>query len=55
MLRLMPIAYEFISLAFRRKFMQDAFKHYVHKYVNIMEKIIQNGIDQGEFQAVEPS
>ena len=54
MLHLMPIAYEFISLAFRRKFVKDAFKHYINKYINIMEKIIELGITQGEFRAVEP-
>jgi len=54
MLHLMPIAYEFISLAFRRKFVKDAFKRYVNKYISIMEIIIELGITQGEFRAVEP-
>jgi AcrR family transcriptional regulator len=51
MLRLMPIAYEFMSLAFRRKFVQDAFKHYINRYMDILVPIIQDGIDRGEFRA----
>ena len=55
MLRLMPLAYEFLSLAFRRKFVQEAFKRYINHYVNILVPIIQEGIDQGEFKAVNPT
>ena len=54
MLRLMPIAYEFLSLAFRRKFVQDAFKVYINKYMDILLPIIQQGIDSGEFRKVSP-
>ncbi|MFN2237018.1 MAG: TetR/AcrR family transcriptional regulator, partial [Anaerolineales bacterium] len=52
MLRLMPIAYEFLSLAFRRKIFQDAFKIYINKYMDIMLPIIQQGIDSGEFRDI---
>ena len=54
MLRLMPIAYEFISLAFRRKFVQDSFKQYINSYINLFTPIIQQGIDNGEFRKVDP-
>ncbi len=54
MLRLMPIAYEFISLAFRRKFVQDAFKHYINSFMDLIIPIIQQGIDSGEFRQVDP-
>lgn len=54
MLRLMPIAYEFISLAFRRKFVQDAFKHYINSFLDLLTPIIQQGIDDGEFRQVNP-
>jgi AcrR family transcriptional regulator len=54
MLRLMPIMYEFIALASRRKFVQDAFKYYINIYVDILESIIQQGINQGEFREVKP-
>lgn len=53
MLRLMPLAYEFLSLAFRRKFVQEAFKRYVNHYIAILVPIIQTGIDQGEFRPVD--
>jgi AcrR family transcriptional regulator len=54
MLRLMPIAYEFLSLAFRRKLVQDAFKIYINKYMDILLPVIQQGIDSGEFRKVSP-
>jgi TetR/AcrR family fatty acid metabolism transcriptional regulator len=53
MLRLMPLAYEFLSLAFRSKFVQEAFKRYVNHYMDILVPIIQDGIDQGEFRPVD--
>ena len=54
MLRLMPLAYEFISLAFRRKFVQDAFKHYINRYMEILIPILQQGIEAGEFRDTDP-
>ncbi len=48
-LRLMPIAYEFLALAFRNKYVQHALKHYLHSYMDILVPIIQRGIDAGEF------
>lgn len=54
MLKLMPIVYEFLSLAFRRKFVQDAFKRYINHYIDILEKIVQQGIDSGEFRQIDP-
>jgi AcrR family transcriptional regulator len=54
MLRLMPLAYEFMAWAFRRKFVQDAFKHYMNKYMDILIPVIQQGIDSGEFRDIDP-
>ncbi|MCJ7703544.1 MAG: TetR/AcrR family transcriptional regulator, partial [Anaerolineales bacterium] len=54
MLRFMPIAYEFISLAFRRKFVQESFKQYINTFIDILVPIIQQGIDSGEFHPVDP-
>jgi len=54
MLRLMPLAYEFISLAFRRKFVQDTFKHYINSFMGLLTPIIQQGIDNGEFKQIDP-
>jgi len=54
MLRLMPLAYEFMSWAFRRTFVQDAFKVYMKKYMDILVPVIQQGIDTGEFRQIDP-
>ena len=53
MLRLMPLAYEFMAWAFRRKFVQDAFKQYINKYMDILVPMIQQGIDTGEFRKID--
>jgi len=53
MLRLMPVAYEFLALAFRNKTVQMALKVYVNRYMNILVPIIQSGIDSGEFKKVD--
>jgi len=52
MLRLMPVAYEFLALAFRNKTVQKALKIYVNRYMDILEPIIQRGIDKKEFKKV---
>jgi len=52
MLRLMPVAYEFLALAFRNKTVQKALKVYVNRYMDILVPIIQRGIDSGEFKQV---
>ena len=53
MMRLMPIAYEFMALAFRSKFVQEAFKRYFHGYLDSLVPIIEQGIDAGEFRPVD--
>jgi len=53
MLRLMPIAYEFLALAFRNKTVQKALKVYVNRYMSILVPIIENGIASGEFKEVD--
>ena len=53
MMRLMPIAYEFLSLAFRNSLVQKVLQQYYGHYMTILTKIIQQGIDRGEFQQVE--
>lgn len=54
MLRLMPVAYEFLALAFRNKTVQKALKVYVNRYMEILVPIIENGIASGEFKEVNP-
>jgi AcrR family transcriptional regulator len=53
MLGLMPVAYEFMALAFRNKVVQKAFKQYMERYMNVLVPLIQRGIDSGEFCAVD--
>jgi len=50
MMRLLPITYEFMGLAFRNKFVQKTFKTYLNHYLDILIPIIQHGIDSGEFR-----
>jgi len=54
LLRLRPLVYEFLSWAFRRKFVREAFKTYMNKYMDAVVPIIQQGIDSGEFRAIDP-
>ena len=53
MLRLMPVAYEFLALAFRNKTVQKALKVYVDRYMDILVPVIQGGINSGEFKNVD--
>jgi AcrR family transcriptional regulator len=53
MLRLIPIAYEFLALAFRNKTVQKALKQYFRHYMDVLVPIIQRGIDSGEFRQVD--
>ena len=51
MMRLLPITFEFMGLAFRNKFVQRAFKTYFNHYMDILVPVIQKGIDSGEFRS----
>jgi len=53
MLRLLPITYEFMGLAFRNKFVQKAFKTYFNRYMDILIPVIQHGINTGEFRSTD--
>jgi AcrR family transcriptional regulator len=53
LLRLIPIIYGFLALAFRNKHVQRALKEYINRYLNILVPIIQRGIDSGEFRRVD--
>jgi AcrR family transcriptional regulator len=53
MMRLLPIAYEFLALAFRNRYVQHALKQYFNRYMDILVPIIQRGIDAGEFRLVD--
>jgi AcrR family transcriptional regulator len=49
MLRLVPIIYNFLALAFRNRHVRRALKVYVNRYLDILVPIVQRGIDSGEF------
>lgn len=53
MLRLMPVAYEFLALAFRNKTVQKALTQYFRYYMKVLVPMIQRGIDAGEFRSVD--
>ena len=53
MLHMMPIAYEFLALAFRNSIVQKAMKQYFNVYMDALVPIIQRGIDAGEFRQVD--
>jgi len=53
MMRLMPIAYEFLSLAFRNSVVQKILDQYYTYYISKLTDVIQHGIDRGEFRQVD--
>jgi AcrR family transcriptional regulator len=53
MSRLLPIAYEFYSLAFHNKSVRKAVKRYLQTYIDLLTPLIQKGIDEGAFRNVE--
>ncbi|MCB0117763.1 MAG: TetR/AcrR family transcriptional regulator [Anaerolineales bacterium] len=53
MIRLVPIVYQFLALAFRNKYVQKALKQYINRYLGILIPIVQRGIDAGEFREVD--
>ena len=53
LLRLVPIVYSFLALAFRNRYVQRALKDYVNRYINLLIPVIQRGIHSGEFRQVD--
>ena len=53
MIRLIPIVYQFLALAFRNKYVQKSLKKYVNRYLDILTPIVQRGIDSGEFRQLD--
>lgn len=51
---LLPMMYEFYALLGRQKFVQEFGKVYYREYIAIMAKVIQHGVERGEFKAVDP-
>lgn len=53
LIRLIPIVYEFLALAFRNKYVQQSLKKYINRYLDILIPIIQRGVEAGEFRQVD--
>lgn len=53
MMRLLPITYEFMGLAFRNKFVQKTFKAYLNYYMELLIPVIEHGIASGEFRPTD--
>ncbi|MEZ4517014.1 MAG: TetR/AcrR family transcriptional regulator [Chloroflexota bacterium] len=52
MRQLIPITYEFLSLAFRNPVVQQTLQQYFQRYMNMLLSIIRHGIQTGEFRPV---
>ncbi len=50
--RIVPIVYQFLALAFRNKYVQKALKKYINQYIDTITLIIEQGIKSGEFRKV---
>ena len=51
MLKWVPLVYDFIALAFRQESIKDSIKKYYRQNMEILEIIIQQGLDSGELTA----
>jgi AcrR family transcriptional regulator len=52
--KLLPLAYEFIALAYRSKAVRETVVGYFDHYAKLLTVVIQQGIDRGEFRACDP-
>ena len=51
----MPIAYEFYALSTRETDIRRSVNQYFRKFIKIFEKLVTQGINQGEFRKVNPN
>ena len=49
----MPILFEFISMTFRNKEVQKVVRDSLNSYIEILEPIIQTGIDRGDLREMD--
>ncbi len=54
MLKWMPLVYDFLALAFRQDTIKNAIQRYYQKNLDLLVALIQQGIDAGEFNPVNP-
>ena len=51
---LLPLAYEFIALAYRSKAVRQTLVGYYQHYTGLIARVISQGIDRGEFKPCDP-
>jgi len=51
LLKWTPLVYEFFALAFRQDFIKKSIRKYYQQHMEILEELIQQGLDSGEFRA----
>jgi len=51
---LMPLIYEFVALAARRKSVRTKLSGYYQRYHRLLSQILQQGLDSGEFVDLDP-
>lgn len=51
---LMPLAYEYFSLAARSKPARRHLTSYYHRYLELLAELIRQGIEAGEFRQIDP-
>ncbi len=51
---LMPLAYEFFSLATRSDEARARLQSYYQRYIELLADLVEQGIDDGEFQSIDP-
>jgi len=51
MLKWTPLVYEFVALAFRQDLIKKSIRNYYHQNMEILEELIQQGLDSGELRA----
>jgi AcrR family transcriptional regulator len=51
LLKWTPLVYDFIALAFRQEFIKKSIRKYYQQNIDIIEQLIQQGLDSGELRA----
>ena len=54
MQKIMPITFEFYSLAFRNRIVRSAFGEFFRVFIQSLRAILEQGIADGEFRSVDP-
>lgn len=52
--KLLPLAYEFIALAYRSKAVRETLVGYYEHYASLIARVVQQGVDRGEFKPCDP-